>query len=288
MAKCLISKLYGSVDNDNLQKLNEFKFIVSKESKDTMRSYISAKMIAFVKSIGGDFEATLDNGAYFQRNYEQDGIKYTTLRFADIQDETASDYAIKFPNTGVTTITIKGKYYFPNYDGIFITPYNSPSDFEYIHLYRIRNASKNVFTMDKVAHPEELVDATWIIFPDEVLKKMVKLEKYLGTVIDNPSALPDSLKQITGTITSWAPKSRVSGNMIDLGSGVSFDNNDAINNMLVDMSNLTANKDSAKGVLIWVTSAYTPSDAAKAAIKKLKSECNYSFITIGGVEQTGE
>ena len=27
MVKCLISKLYGSVDNDNLPKLNEFKFI---------------------------------------------------------------------------------------------------------------------------------------------------------------------------------------------------------------------------------------------------------------------
>lgn len=142
MVKCLISKLYGSVDNDNLQKLNEFKFIVSKESKETLYSYISMRMIAFVKSIGGDFEATLDNGAYFQRNFETNGKKYTTLRFADIQDETISDYAVKFTNTGVTTITIKGKYYFPNYDGVFITPYNSPSDFKYIHLYRIRNASK--------------------------------------------------------------------------------------------------------------------------------------------------
>lgn len=288
MAKCLISKLYGSVDNDNLQKLNEFKFIVSKESKETMFSYISMKMIAFVKSIGGDFEATLDNGAYFQRNYDTNGIKYTTLRFADIQNETISDYAIKFPNTGVTTITIKGKYYFPNYDGVFITPYNSPSDFKYIHLYRIRNASKKVFTIDEIAHPEEVVDATWVIFTDEVLKTMVKLEKYLGTVVDNPSALPVSLKKLTGTITSWAPNSRVSGNMLDLGSGVSFDNNDSINNMLVDMSNLTDNKDSAKGILIWTSTAYTPSEAAKAAIKKLKSECNYSSINIGGVEQTGD
>lgn len=288
MVKCLISKLYGSVDNDNLQKLNEFKFIVSKESKETMFSYISMKMIAFVKSIGGDFEATLDNGAYFQRNYDTNGRKYTTLRFADIQNETISDYAIKFPNTGVTTITIKGKYYFPNYDGVFITPYNSPSDFKYIHLYRIRNASKKVFTIDEIAHPEEVVDTTWVIFPDEVLKTMVKLEKYLGTVVDNSSALPDSLKKISGTITSWAPNSRVSGNMLDLGSGVSFDNNDSLNNMLVDMSNLTDNKDSEKGILVWTSTAYTPSEAAKAAIKKLKSECNYSSINIGGVEQTGD
>lgn len=288
MVKCLITKLYGSVDNDNLPKLNEFKFIVSKESKETLFSYISMKMIAFVKSIGGDFEATLDNGAYFQRNYDNNGAKYTTLRFVDIQDETVSDYAIKFPNTGVTTITIKGKYYFPNYDGVFITPYNSPSDFKYIHLYRIRNASKEVFTIDELAHPEDVVDATWVIFQDEILKKMVKLEQYKGTVIDNPSILPASLKQISGTITSWAPNSRVSGNMLDLGSGVSFDNNDAINNMLVDMSNLTANKDSAKSILIWTSSAYTPSEAAKAAIKKLKSECNFSSINIGGVEQTGD
>jgi hypothetical protein len=288
MVKCLISKLYGSVDNDNLPKLNEFKFIVSKESKETLFSYISMKMIAFVKSIGGDFEATLDNGAYFQRNDETNGKKYTTLRFADIQNETISDYAIKFPNTGVTTITIKGKYYFPNYNGIFVTPYNSPSDFKYIHLYKIRNVSKEVFTIDELAHPEDVVDATWVIFSDELLKKMVKLEEYKGTVIDNPSVLPASLKQISGTITSWAPNSRVSGNMLDLGSGVSFDNNDAINNMLVDMSNLTANKDSAKSILIWTLSAYTPSEAAKAAIKKLKSECNFSSINIGGVEQTSD
>lgn len=288
MAKCLISKLYGSVDNDNLQKLNEFKFIVSKESKDTLFSYISLKMIAFVKSIGGDFEATLDNGAYFQRNYDTNSKKYTTLRFADIQNETISDYAIKFPNTGVTTITIKGKYYFPNYDGFFINPYNSPSDFKYIHLYRIRNASKEVFTFDELAHPEEVVDATWVIFSDEVLKKMVKLEEYKGTVIDNPSALPDSLKKLSGTITSWAPNSRVSGNMLDLVSGVNIANNDYINNLLVDMSNLTANKDSAKKILIWPSSAYTPSEAAKAAINKLKSECNYASINIGGVEQTGD
>lgn len=288
MVKCLISKLYGSVDNDNLQKLNEFKFIVSKESKETLYSYISMRMIAFVKSIGGDFEATLDNGAYFQRNFETNGKKYTTLRFADIQDETVSDYAVKFPNTGVTTITIKGKYYFPNYDGVFITPYNSPSDFEYIHLYRIRNASKEIFTIDKLAHPEDVVDSTWVIFPDEILKKMVKLEKYLGTVIDNPSSLPNSLKAISGTITSWAPNSKVSGNMLDIGAGVSIDNNDIVNNMLVDMSNLTGNKDSKKNILIWTSSGYTPSEAAKAAIKKLKSECNYSSINIGGVEQTGD
>lgn len=287
MVKCLISKLYGSVDNDNLPKLNEFKFIVSKESNETLFSYISMKMIAFVKSIGGDFEATLDNGAYFQRNYETNGKKYTTLRFADIQNETISDYAIKFTNTGVTTITIKGKYYFPNYDGIFITPYNSPSDFKYIHLHRIRNLSKKVFTIDELAHPEDVVDATWVIFQDELLKKMVKLEEYKGTVIDNPSVLPASLKLIGGTITSWAPNSRVSGNMLDLGSGVSIDNNDVINNMLVDMSNLTANKDSAKTMLIWSSANYTPSEAAKAAISKLKSECNYSSINIGGVEQTG-
>lgn len=288
MVKCLISKLYGSVDNDNLPKLNEFKFIVSKESKETLFSYISMKMIAFVKSIGGDFEATLNNGAYFQRNYETNGKKYTTLRFADIQNETVSDYAIKFPNTGVTTLTVKGKYYFPNYDGIFVTPYNSPSDFKYIHLYKIRNASKEVFTIDELAHPEDVVDTTWIIFSDEVLKKMVKLEQYKGTVIDNPSALPDSLKVISGTITSWAPNSRISGNMLDLSSGISFTNNDAINNMLVDMSNLTGNKDSKKGILIWTLSTYTPNEAAKAAIKKLKSECNYSSINIGGAEQTGD
>lgn len=288
MVKCLISKLYGSVDNDNLPKLNEFKFIVSKESKETLYSYISMRMIAFVKSIGGDFEATLDNGAYFQRNFETNGKKYTTLRFADIQDETISDYAVKFPNTGVTTITIKGKYYFPNYDGVFITPYKSPSDFEYIHLYRIRNASKEIFTIDKLAHPEDVVDTTWVIFPDEILMKMVKLEKYLGTVIDNPSSLPNSLKAISGTITSWAPNSKVSGNMLDIGAGVSIDNNDSINNMLVDMSNLTGNKDSKKNIVIWTSSAYTPSEAAKAAIKKLKSECNYSSINIGGVEQTGD
>lgn len=288
MVKCLISKLYGSVDNDNLPKLNEFKFIVSKESKETLYSYISMRMIAFVKSIGGDFEATLDNGAYFQRNFETNGKKYTTLRFADIQDETISDYAVKFPNTGVTTITIKGKYYFPNYDGVFITPYKSPSDFEYIHLYRIRNASKEIFTIDELAHPEDVVDTTWVIFPDEILMKMVKLEKYLGTVIDNPSSLPNSLKAISGTITSWAPNSKVSGNMLDIGAGVSIDNNDSINNMLVDMSNLTGNKDSKKNIVIWTSSAYTPSEAAKAAIKKLKSECNYSSINIGGVEQTGD
>ena len=288
MVKCLISKLYGSVDNDNLPKLNEFKFIVSKESKETLYSYISMRMIAFVKSIGGDFEATLDNGAYFQRNFETNGKKYTTLRFADIQDETISDYAVKFPNTGVTTITIKGKYYFPNYDGVFITPYKSPSDFEYIHLYRIRNASKEIFTIDELAHPEDVVDTTWVIFPDEILMKMVKLEKYLGTVIDNPSSLPNSLKAISGTITSWAPNSKVSGNMLDIGAGVSIDNNDSVNNMLVDMSNLTGNKDSKKNILIWTSSAYTPSEAAKAAIKKLKSECNYSSINIGGVEQTGD
>ena len=288
MVKCLISKLYGSVDNDNLQKLNEFKFIVSKESNETLYSYISMRMIAFVKSIGGDFEATLDNGAYFQRNFETNGKKYTTLRFADIQDETISDYAVKFPNTGVTTITIKGKYYFPNYDGVFITPYNSPSDFKYIHLYRIRNASKEIFTIDELAHPEDVVDTTWLIFPDEILMKMVKLEKYLGTVIDNPSSLPNSLKAISGTITSWVPNSKVSGNMLDIGAGVSIDNNDSINNMLVDMSNLTGNKDSKKNILIWTSSGYTPSEAAKAAIKKLKSECNYSSINIGGVEQTGD
>ena len=288
MVKCLISKLYGSVDNDNLPKLNEFKFIVSKESKATLFSYISTKMIAFVKSIGGDFEATLDNGAYFQHDYETNSAKYTTLRFADIQNETASNYAIKFPNTGVTTITIKGKYYFPNYDGIFVTPYNSPSDFEYIHLYKIRNASKKVFTIDKLAHPEDVVNATWVIFPDEVLKKMVKLEEYKGTVIDNPSALPDSLKLISGTITSWAPNSKTSGNMLDLSSGVSITNNDNINNMLVDMSNLTGNKESKKKILIWTTAAYAPTSAANAAIKKLKSECNYSSINIGGVERTGD
>lgn len=288
MVKCLISKLYGSVDNDNLPKLNEFKFIVSKESKETLFSYISIKMIAFVKSIGGDFEATLDNGAYFQRNDDTNSKKYTTLRFADIQNETVSDYAVKFTNTGVTTITIKGKYYFPTYDGVFITPYNSPSDFKYIHLYKIKNASTKVFTIDELAHPEDVVDATWIIFSDEVLKKMVKLEEYKGTVIDNPSALPDSLKKLSGTITSWAPNSRVSGNMLNLVSGVSIANNDYINNLLVDMSNLTANKDSAKKILIWTLSAYTPSEAAKAAIKKLKSECNYSSINIGGVEQTGD
>lgn len=288
MVKCLISKLYGSVDNDNLPKLNEFKFIVSKESNETMFSYISMKMIAFVKSIGGDFEATLDNGAYFQRNYEENGAKYTTLRFADIQNETISDYAIKFPNTGVTTLTVKGKYYFPNYDGIFVTPYNSPSDFKYIHLYRIRNTSRKVFTIDELAHPEEVVDATWVVFPDEVLKKMVKLEEYKGTVINNPSALPDSLKKISGTITSWAPNSRISGNMLDLGSGVSINNNDIINNMLVNMSNLTGNKNSKKSILIWTSAAYAPTEAAKSAIKKLKSECNYSSINIGGVEQTGD
>lgn len=288
MVKCLISKLYGSVDNDNLPKLNEFKFIVSKESNETMFSYISMKMIAFVKSIGGDFEATLDNGAYFQRNYEENGAKYTTLRFADIQNETISDYAIKFPNTGVTTLTVKGKYYFPNYDGIFVTPYNSPSDFKYIHLYRIRNASRKVFTIDELAHPEEVVDATWVVFPDEVLKKMVKLEEYKGTVINNPSALPDSLKKISGTITSWAPNSRISGNMLDLGSGVNINNNDIINNMLVNMSNLTGNKNSKKSILIWTSAAYAPTEAAKSAIKKLKSECNYSSINIGGVEQTGD
>ena len=288
MVKCLISKLYGSVDNDNLPKLNEFKFIVSKESEKTLHSYISMRMIAFVKSIGGDFEATLDNGAYFQRNFETNGRKYTTLRFADIQNETISDYAVKFTNTGVTTITIKGKYYFPNYDGVFITPYKSPSDFEYIHLYRIRNASKEIFTIDKLAHPEDVVDTTWIIFPHEILMKMVKLEKYLGTVIDDPSSLPNSLKAISGTITSWAPNSKVSGNMLDIGAGVSIDNNYSINNMLVDMSNLTDNKDSKKNIVIWTSSAYTPSEAAKAAIKKLKSECNYSSINIGGVEQTGD
>lgn len=288
MVKCLITKLYGSVDNDNLLKLNEFKFIVSKESKETLFSYISMKMIAFVKSIEGDFEATLDNGAYFQRNYETNGKKYTTLRFADIKNETISDYAIKFPNTGVTTITIKGKYYFPNYNGIFVTPYNSPSDFKYIHLYKIRNASAKVFTIDELAHPEEVVDATWVIFPDEVLKKMVKLEEYKGTVIDNPSALPDSLKVISGTITSWAPNSKISGNMLDITSGVSIGNNDIINNMLVDMSNLTGNKDSRKSIVIWTSSAYAPTEAAKAAINKLKSECNYTSINVGGVEQTGD
>ena len=288
MVKCLITKLYGSVDNDNLPKLNEFKFIVSKESNETLFSYISMKMIAFVKSIGGDFEATLDNGAYFQRNYDANSRMYTTLKFADIQNETISDYAIKFPNTGVTTITIKGKYYFPNYDGIFITPYNSPSDFKYIHFYKIRNASKKVFTIDELAHPEDVVDATWVIFSDELLNKMVKLENYLGTVIDNPSVLPASLKKISGTITSWAPNSRVSGNMLDLVAGVSIYNNESINNLLVDMSNLTANKDSAKNILIWPSSGYTPSEAAKAAIRKLKSECNYSSINIGGVEQTGD
>lgn len=288
MVKCLISKLYGSVDNDNLPKLNEFKFIVSKESNETLFSYISMKMIAFVKSIGGDFEATLDNGAYFQRNDETNGRKYTTLRFADIQNETISDYAIKFPNTGVTTITIKGKYYFPNYDGVFITPYNSPSDFKYIHLHRIRNLSKKIFTIDELAHPEDVVDATWVIFQDELLKKMVNLEEYKGTVIDNPSVLPASLKQIGGTITSWAPNSRVSGNMLDITSGVSISNNDYINNLLVDMSNLTANKDSAKKILIWTSAAYAPTEAAKTAIRKLKSECNYTSINIGGVEQTGD
>lgn len=288
MVKCLITKLYGSVDNDNLPKLNEFKFIVSKESKETLFSYISLKMIAFVKSIGGDFEATLDNGAYFQRNDETNGKKYTTLRFADIQNETVSDYAIKFPNTGVTTLTVKGKFYFPNYDGVFITPYNSPSDFKYIHLYKIRNVSKELFTIDELAHPEEVVDATWVIFPDEILKKMVKLEQYKGTVIDNPSVLPASLKLISGTITSWAPNSKTSGNMLDLSSGVSIGNNDIINNMLVDMSNLTGNKDSKKSILIWTSAGYAPTEAAKAAIKKLKSECNYSSINIGGVEQTGD
>ena len=288
MVKCLTTKLYGSVDNDSLPKLNEFKFIVSKESKETLYSYISTKMIAFVKSLGGDFEATLDNGAYFQRNHDTNSTKYTTLRFADIQNETISDYAIKFPNTGVTTLTVKGKYYFPNYDGIFVTPYNSPSDFKYIHLYKIRNASKEVFTIDELAHPEDVVDATWVVFQDEVLKKMVKLEWYKGTVINNPSALPDSLKQISGTITSWAPNSKTSGNMLDLSSGVSIGNNDIINNMLVDMSNLTGNKDSVKGMLIWTLAGYAPTEAAKAAIKKLKSECNYSSINIGGVEQTGD
>lgn len=288
MVKCLISKLYGSVDNDNLPKLNEFKFIVSKESKKTLFSYISKEMIDFVKSIGGDFEATLDNGAYFQRNYDNNSTKYTTLRFVDIQNESVPEYAIKFSNTGVTTITIKGKYYFPNYDGVFITPYNSPSDFKYIHLHRIRNASKEVFTIDKLAHPEDVVDATWVIFQDEILKKMVNLKEYKGTVIDNPSILPASLKKFSGTIKSWAPNSRASGNMLDLVSGVSIANNDYVNNLLVDMSNLTDNKDSAKNILIWTSSAYTPSEAAKAAIKKLKSECNYSSITIGGVEQTGD
>lgn len=288
MEKCLISKLYGSVDNDNLPKLNEFKFIVSKESKETLFSYISMKMIAFVKSIGGDFEATLDNGAYFQRDYETNSKKYTTLKFADIQNETVSDYAIKFPNTGVTTITVKGKYYFPNYDGIFVTPYNNPSDFKYNHLYKIRNASKKVFTIDELAHPEDVVNATWVIFSDEVLKKMVKLEEYKGTVIDNPSALPDSLKLISGTVTSWAPNSKTSGNMLDIGSGVSIANNDIINNMLVDMSNLTGNKNSKKKILIWTSAGYAPTEAAKAAIKKLKSECNYSSINIGGAEQTGD
>lgn len=288
MVKCLTTKLYGSVDNDSLPKLNEFKFIVSKESKETLYSYISTKMIAFVKSLGGDFEATLDNGAYFQRNHDTNSTKYTTLRFADIQNETISDYAIKFPNTGVTTLTVKGKYYFPNYDGIFVTPYNSPSDFKYIHLYKIRNASKEVFTIDELAHPEDVVDATWVVFQDEVLKKMVKLEIYNGTVINNPSALPDSLKQISGTITSWAPNSKTSGNMLDLSSGVSIGNNDIINNMLVDMSNLTGNKDSVKRMLIWTLAGYAPTEAAKAAIKKLKSECNYSSITIGNKEQTGD
>lgn len=288
MEKCLISKLYGSVDNDNLPKLNEFKFIVSKESKETLFSYISMKMIAFVKSIGGDFEATLDNGAYFQHDHETNSKKYTTLKFADIQNETVSDYAIKFPNTGVTTITVKGKYYFPNYDGIFVTPYNNPSDFKYNHLYKIRNASKKVFTIDELAHPEDVVNATWVIFSDEVLKKMVKLEEYKGAVIDNPSALPDSLKLISGTVTSWAPNSKTSGNMLDIGSGVSIANNDIINNMLVDMSNLTGNKNSKKKILIWTSAGYAPTEAAKAAIKKLKSECNYSSINIGGAEQTGD
>lgn len=117
---------------------------------------------------------------------------------------------------------------------------------------------------------------------------MVKLEKYLGTVIDNPSSLPNSLKAISGTISSWPPNSKVSGNMLDIGAGASIDNNDSVNNMLVDMSNLTGNKDSKKNIVIWTSSAYTPSEAAKAAIKKLKSECNYSSITIGGVEQTGD
>ena len=76
--------------------------------------------------------------------------------------------------------------------------------------------------------------------------------------------------------------------MLDLSSGVSVGNNDIINNMLVDMSNLTGNKDSKKGILIWTSAGYAPTEAAKAAIKKLKSECNYSSINIGGVEQTGD
>ena len=91
-----------------------------------------------------------------------------------------------------------------------------------------------------------ILDATWVIFPDELLKKMVKLEQYNGKVVDNPSSLPDSLKKFSGTITSWAPNSRLSGNMLDLVSGINIGNNDAINNLLVDMSNLTANKDSEK------------------------------------------
>ena len=91
-----------------------------------------------------------------------------------------------------------------------------------------------------------ILDATWVIFPDELLKKMVKLEQYNGKVVDNPSSLPDSLKKFSGTITSWAPNSRLSGNMLDLVSWINIGNNDAINNLLVDMSNLTANKDSEK------------------------------------------
>lgn len=287
MAKCLISKLYGSVDNDNLQKLNEFKFIVSKTSNTTLYSYITTEMIAFVKSIGGYFEATLDNGAYFQKDYDPNAKRHTTLKFTDIQNETTNGFSIKFPNTGTTTLTIKGKYYFPNYFGSFIPPYNNPDDFKYIHLYRIFNSDSSRITISELIYPEDVRYVRAVNFPAELLRKMTNLKEIRSITVDNASILPASLTFFSGTIKSWPLNSRVSGNMMDLGDGVTFDSNDSIDNMLVDMSNLTGNKDSRKRINVWALSAYTPSEAAKAAIRKLKSECNYSTIKVNDVEQTG-
>lgn len=280
MEKCLVTKLKSIVDNDNLPIMGGFKIIVSETSKETLYRYISSDMIKFVKSNGGDFEASLDNGAYFQADYDNNGRKFTTIKFSDIKDSTL-DYAIKFTKSGVTTLTIKNKYWFPCFEGKAIPPYTNSdvlkySRPKYIHM-------ENMY-IDELLYPDVVETVIVTNIKESLISKMTNLVTLHGYNTENPSTIPDSVCHFSGRVKKWDLNTRTNGNLLDIRNGVSFMDNDSINNMLIDLSNLTGNKETSKKILIWSSVDYSPSDAAKTAIAKLKSELGYVSIKFGDTE----
>lgn len=280
MGKCLVTKLKSIVDNGNLPIIGEFKIIVSETSEETLYRYISSDMIKFVKSNGGDFEASLDNGAYFQADYDNNGRKFTTIKFSDIKDSTLN-FAIKFIKSGVTTLTIKNKYWFPCFEGKAIPPYTNSDVLKYSHPKYIH--MENMY-IDELLHPEVVETVIVTNIKESLISKMTNLVTLYGYNTENPSTIPDSVCNFSGIVKKWNLNSRTSGNLLDIRNGVSFSDNDSINNMLIDLSSLTGNREASKKILIWSSTAYSPSDAARAAIAKLKSELGYVSIKFGDTE----